>query len=331
MNKTISILLSALLIGTGVYTPVFAQENYLPYTLKESESIQDAAETFGVTLDSIKAVNPEQPLTAGSTVNILTGFTEYKVQPNDTLYKIAKQFHVKTDMIKLYSNITADEISQGQILRIPEWKGIAKNRCISHKNGSIGQTLRVYTVQPNDTPWSIAIEHGIPVRELLASNGYLADANIPAGVNLAIPVHIVPVQGESSVRRGEQLEWYTAAQYVLPIDRTAKIHDLETGKTFSFRRTGGTVHADCEPLTIRENRLAQAICGGYSEKARPVIVEADGRYIAAAMSYYPHGVSYLCDNEFDGHFNLYFAGSAQHQNEEDTHVFDDTVRTAAGL
>lgn len=331
MKKTASILISAFLLSTSVYTPVFAQENYLPYTLREGETIQDTAETFGVTLDSIKAVNPDAPLSAGSTVNILTGFAEYEVQPNDTLYKIAKQFRVKTDMIKLYSNITSDEIYQGQTLNIPVWKGIAKNRSITYRSGDIGQTTHVYTVQPKDTPWSIAVENGIPVRELLASNGYLADDTIPSGINLAIPVHIVPIQGESSVRKGEQLEWYTAAQYVLPIDRTAKIHDLETGKTFSIRRTGGTVHADCEPLTLRENRIAQEICGGYSDKARPVIVEVDSRYIAAAMSYYPHGVSYLCDNEFDGHFNLYFAGSAQHQNEADTHVFDDTVRVAAGL
>lgn len=331
MKKTATILISAFLLSTSVYTPVFAQENYLPYTLREGETIQDTAETFGVTLDSIKSVNPNASLSAGSTVNILTGFAKYEVQPNDTLYKIAKQFHVKTDMIKLYSNITSDEIYQGQILNIPVWKGIAKNRSIVYRSGNIGQTTHVYTVQPEDTPWTIAVENGIPVRELLASNGYLADESIPSGINLAIPVHIVPIQGESSIRKGEQLEWYTAAQYVLPIDRTAKIHDLETGKTFSIRRTGGTVHADCEPLTLRENRIAQEICGGYSETVRPVIVEVDSRYIAAAMSYYPHGVSYLCDNEFDGHFNLYFAGSAQHQNETDSHVYDDTVRIAAGL
>lgn len=54
--------------------------------------------------------------------------------------------------------------------------------------------------------------------------------------------------------------------------------------------------------------------GEYSWKERAVIVEVDGRKIAASMASMPHDVSYIKDNNFNGHFDLHFKNSTRHKD-----------------
>jgi len=97
----------------------------------------------------------------------------------------------------------------------------------------------------------------------------------------------------------ELLDWWTGVSKVFKIGMAAKVTDVKTGKTFSIVRTYGGNHADCEARTAEDSKKIKAIWGGWSWERRPIIVEVDGRRIAASMAAMPHaGVDKSPANKF---------------------------------
>ena len=98
---------------------------------------------------------------------------------------------------------------------------------------------------------------------------------------------------------------------------TARIYDIETGLSLVVRRLYGTEHADVEPLTKQDTYILKQIYGGrWSWDRRAIIVELDGRYIAASMNGMPHGGEAIYDNDFPGQFCIHFLGSRLHKNRK---------------
>ncbi len=86
----------------------------------------------------------------------------------------------------------------------------------------------------------------------------------------------------------ELLDWWTGASKVFKIGMTAKVTDVRTGKTFNIVRTYGGNHADCEAKTTSDSKKIKEIWGGWSWTRRPVVLEVDGRKIAASIAAMPH-------------------------------------------
>ena len=93
----------------------------------------------------------------------------YVVRPGDSLYRIARQFHVPMD----------------QLLR--------DNQLPDPSRLSVGQALVVqfptqtYTVRQGDTLSSIAQAHGISMRQLLRNNfGLSRQAELPPGQTIVL-------------------------------------------------------------------------------------------------------------------------------------------------
>lgn len=129
---------------------------------------------------------------------------------------------------------------------------------------------------------------------------------------------------------GESLHW-TEVQKLLPKKGTATVTDFETGLSFRVQRRGGTYHADVQPLTVVDTITMKKIYGGqWSWRRRAVIVEVNGRRIAASMNGMPHGAGAIKGNNFPGHFCIHFVGSKVHKSNVQDLAHQLMIAKAAG-
>ncbi|MEK3885574.1 hypothetical protein [Paenibacillus sp. PL2-23] len=111
---------------------------------------------------------------------------------------------------------------------------------------------------------------------------------------------------------GELLSWEEAS-HIIPRKAKLKVIDLESGLVFNAQRRAGSSHADVQPLTKSDTEIMKQIYNGeWSWHRRAIIVEANGRKLAASMHGMPHGGDGIPDNGFSGHFCIHFQGSATH-------------------
>jgi LysM repeat protein len=200
------------------------------------------------------------------------------------------------------------------------------------KEQPAGNTVitETYIVKQGDTLWTISQAVGVPMPELLKANNLTEQSTIYTGMSLSLPKHQVAPKETAGPQYGELLDWWTEAQYVWPIGKNALIVDLRTGKSFMVRRSYGAFHADVEPLTAQDTAIIKEIWGGWSWATRPVIVEVDGRRLAASANGMPHSIQSITDNNFNGHFCIHFLNSTRHKDNLMQADHQQNVRTAAG-
>ncbi|HZJ83480.1 MAG TPA: peptidoglycan-binding domain-containing protein [Clostridia bacterium] len=129
---------------------------------------------------------------------------------------------------------------------------------------------------------------------------------------------------------GAMVDWFSQGQYLFPRGEDAKVTDLNTGRSFSMRRTGGTYHADSEPVTEADSETIKSIWGGWSWDRRAVIVEVGGARIAASMHGMPHAFDRLPNNGMSGHVCIHFYKSRTHVRNKEDADHQAMVRRAAG-
>ena len=92
-----------------------------------------------------------------------------------------------------------------------------------------------------------------------------------------------------------------------------KVTDVETGISWYEKRTGGTNHADVQPLTAADSASMKRAYGGkWSWERRAIFVTIDGVNYAASMNGMPHGSDSISGNGFDGHHCIHFTNSRTH-------------------
>ena len=329
------------------------------YTVQKGDTYYLIAKKCGVSLSSLLSANnatQSSVLYVGQNVKIPdlgSGYTTYTVQKGDTYWTISQKYGVS-----LSSLLSANGASQSSVLYVGDSVKIPTKE--SSGTGSSGSsssgayvTYSTYTVQNGDTLWNIAIKHGIPYSELLEANSLSESSYVYTGMKLTIPVHHVPVK-YAPAGYGELLEWFSEAQYVIPINADFKIVDLETGKSFNARRTVGSGHADCEPLTANDTAIMKSIWGGsFNWNKRSVLVVYNGRTIAASAAGMLHagnegaeggvwtswrsddygaGINYdyVKGNDAHGHFDLHFYKSIGHSSGTENATHQANVLKSAG-
>lgn len=292
------------------------------YTVRMGDTLSRLAEYFGTSIENIKILNMlfSDIIYIGQILKIPASCVKHRVVPGDTLWKLSQKYNTTIGKIMLFNSLNEHLIYINQILYIPSLPQVPEKSYIT------------YTVQPGDTVWSISIKYGIPNYEILNANGMSESSILTVGQKLKIPVYKIPVKPTPGPQYGEYLDWWTEAQYLFPIGKTAVVRDFITGTTFNIKRTIGANHADCEPLSSADSNIIKTLWGGrYSWVTRAIIVEVDNRKIAASMSSMPHDISYIENNNFDGHFDIHFRNSTRHSDGAVDHAHQEKVKIAAGV
>ncbi len=327
------------------------------YTVQKGDSYYLIAKKCGVTLSALLSANnatTTSSLYAGQKITIPGGSGGYKthtVQKGETYWTISQKYSVS-----LSSLLAANGASEGSILYVGDIVKIPSSSSGNNSSSSSSTptvTYTTYTVKDGDTLWNIAIKHGIPYSELLSSNSLTESSYIYTGMKLTIPVHHIPVK-YAPAGYGELLNWFTEAQYVVPINTDFTIVDLTTGKSFNARRTVGSGHADCEPLTANDTAIMKEIWGGsFNWNKRSVLVKCKGRTIAASAAGMLHAgnegaaggewtswrsddygagtnYDYIKGNNAHGHFDLHFYKSVGHSSGVENATHQANILKSAG-
>ena len=150
----------------------------------------------------------------------------------------------------------------------------------------------------------------------------------------------------------ELLDWWTGASKVFKIGSTATVTDTKTGKTFKIIRTYGTNHADVEAYSAKDSQTIKDIWDGWSWDRRSVIVEVNGRRLAASMAAMPHAgvdsqpantyvsqrsggfargmnLDKIKNNSMSGHMDVHFLNSKTHGSNKVDPKHQAAVKQAA--
>ena len=182
------------------------------------------------------------------------------------------------------------------------------------------------------------------VRDFQKTNGIADDGNVGPETRALIyspdamrkTVIATPADDYLAVSRGGMssmgrvVNWFSEGQYVFPRQSTAKVIDLYTGTVFYMKRTGGTNHADSEPISSGDAAKIKSVWGGWSWARRPVIVEVNGIRIAASMHGMPHAYDRIAGNGMTGHVCIHFYKSRTHAGNRLCSLHQRCVMIAAG-
>jgi LysM repeat protein len=252
---------------------------------------------------------------------------QYTVHKGDTLWLIGQRFGLSVEDLKRMNSLSGDLIHVGQKLALDDRSAVIQQ---NEQQSNVSYTY--HAVERGENAWSISNRYGVPVCELLQTNHLTEQHSLQVGDILKVPVYDIPVKPTVSDAHGEVLDWWSEAQYVFSIGTVATVIDFDTGRSFQVKRTMGANHADTEPLTAEDARIMREIWGGsYSWTPRAVIVEVDGRRLAAAMHSMPHGDQKITNNQYNGHFCIHFLNSVRHRDGQPWTDMQRQIQRAAGL
>jgi len=114
----------------------------------------------------------------------------------------------------------------------------------------------------------------------------------------------------SSIGTIELLDW-SEAKNVMTYGTIATLIDVRTGLSWQVASFSNGNHADIEPITREDTATKLQAFGSWTWTPRPVIVQINGRNIAASVNGMPHAGS-TRNNNMNGHICLHFLGSTTH-------------------
>ncbi len=322
--------------GQVLYITTRVSGGTFPYRVRSGESLHRISERTQRSMSAIQRASSLKGtgIWAGQVLRIpVTDDNEYAewVQPGDTLHRIATRHDVNTERLRALNPLVGDEIRINQILRIPHPGSV-----VSPPEHDSGSDILEYRVQPGDTLGAIVSRYGTTSEAVLQTNHLQSNFLMP-GQLLYIPVGSSTAQSVEGPRGsrepgyGELLTWEQVRWYYPP-GTDATVVDMYTGQRFSIRRLGGSNHADSEPITARDTAVMYELFGRtWTWASRPILLEVRGRTFAASMAGMPHDVQTIYDNDFNGHFCLYFYNSRSHNTNSIQSHHQSNVLRAAGL
>jgi len=193
--------------NTGSTQPIIVEYGFIDNT-KDVEFLKSNYEELAEAVISAVANYIGVPYTAPEGIISNT----YIVQKGDTLYGIAQKLGTTVDELKKLNNLTNNNLSIGQVLRIPTeviYEGEEK----------------LYTVKAGDTLYQIAKNNNITVEELKSLNNLTSDA-LSIGQLLKLPSQLTP-ETTYTVQKGDSL-YAIANKYGTTVDELKNLNGLTT-------------------------------------------------------------------------------------------------------
>lgn len=181
-------------IGQKLKLPCYMKDNdnttmpnFVMYTVKTGDSLYSIAQQYNTTVDKIKSDNKltSNTLSIGQVLMIADKTTDatveecfgedevleedyviYVVKPGDNLYSIARKYDTTVSELKRLNNLTSNNLSVGQELKIPNER-------------------RIYVVKRGDSLYSIANMFNTTVSAIKSKNN-LTTNNLSIGQELII-------------------------------------------------------------------------------------------------------------------------------------------------
>lgn len=168
-----------LYIPTGQIVEEVVGTDYDTYIVKSGDTLYNIASRYNTTVSELSNINnlSSNVLMVGQRLLVprsedvvdtqITNYTEYRIVPGDTLYSIALKFNTSVDELKKINNLTSNNLSIGQIIKVPSLETI------------------VYTVKSGDSLYSIAKAYNTSVNDIMSKNGLTSNL-ITIGQQLVI-------------------------------------------------------------------------------------------------------------------------------------------------
>lgn len=148
------------------------------YVVQKGDTLYSIARKFNTTVDNLKSLNniTTDSLAIGQILKIPGGESikenTYTVKKGDNLYSIARANNTTVDKLKDINNLTSNNLSIGQVLKLP--------------SGDTTKDNVVYTVKKGDSLYSIAREYGTTVDALKKLNNITSNT-LSIGQKLLLP------------------------------------------------------------------------------------------------------------------------------------------------
>jgi LysM repeat protein/ABC-type branched-subunit amino acid transport system substrate-binding protein len=191
---------------------------YLLHTVVRKETVYSLCQKYHITLKELEAANPgiEGILQSGSVVKIpvfaatvpsskkqmADEFYYHKVQKQQTLYSIARQYGLTESEIIRYNPLVAEGLKVGQILKIPAKPNQSQGAGMPEATSapaSDGNFL-VHQVVSGETLFSLEKQYAISDEEMIRLNPELKNG-LKTGMKLRIPAKAEQTAPEISTAR----------------------------------------------------------------------------------------------------------------------------------
>jgi len=332
---------SYLTVGQPLFVPVILENENISYTVQKGDTLFLISSRTGRSISEIqKASNlTTDALVPNQILHIPAarpGYTYYIVSSGDSLWLIAQKYHLSVSEVMAANGLSNTNILAGQILEIPSGSSVGTPPPEPAPETESGdQVLTVHRVQSGENLYTIAAGYGTTENAIYQTNSLHSDILMP-GQPLFIPKgrEAAAVEGPVGIKKdgmGEFLPWEWA-RWIYNPGAYATVIDWQTGKRFQVKYMGGSNHADSEPLTAQDTAVMAALYpNGWSWATRPILLQVGSRVLAASMAGMPHSIDTVPNNNFGGHFDLYFYNSRSHNTNKIQPNHQANVLTAAGL
>lgn len=192
--------------NTGTTEAVIVEYGFIDDTSQNSEFLNNNYKELAEAVIKAIADYKNIPYTAPNS----TSETNYTVKKGDTLYAIAQKYNTTVDTLKSLNNLSNNNLSIGQILKLPT------------------PTTNTYTVKSGDTLYRIANQNNTTIQAIKDLNNLTSDL-LSIGQTLLIPTtEIIKIPSTTinyTVQKGDTL-YGIAKKYSTTIDKIKQLNNL---------------------------------------------------------------------------------------------------------